>query len=276
MVELTHFVRSFSDNDRLINAASRIPCVIKRVMMDVRAKRMALILSCPQTIPDGKDLIALEADLMDATGISGVRIHLEGEAFQDISEAVAGPLRDWILTCVTRNDPMLLSLVEDAGFCAKGGKVIVSFAIPSDPVLVTELSRKIERFSEQHLPARCNIEIVSIAKSTGRVAIEQVRKIEDQWRCEARKIMSRQSKEPESTEPELSQKSNLTKKLTPPFGTGHAAVSPPCGGSRYLRGPVPRAHARGQSVSPAARDTCRQKNARRQMERPVTNRRAIG
>lgn len=220
MVELTHFVRSFSDNDRLINAASRIPCVIKRVMMDVRAKRMALILSCPQTIPDGKDLIALEAALMDATGISGVRIHLEGEAFQDISEAVAGPLRDWILTCVTRNDPMLLSLVEDAGFCAKGGKVIVSFAIPSDPVLVTELSRKIERFSEQHLPARCNIEIVSIAKSTGRVAIEQVRKIEDQWRCEARKIMSRQSKEPESTEPELSQKSNLTKKLTPPFGTG--------------------------------------------------------
>lgn len=159
MTELQDFVRSFSDNDRLIHAAEKIPCKIKRVNIDPGSYGMEWILVSDDTIPDGADLIRLGKILREEIGISNIRFILRGEAYKNISEVICDSLQSWIKSELVRQDPLLCAPVEAADFQADDRKVIVTVRCPADPALIAYFSDRAEQFTQKHLPKKCRFEV---------------------------------------------------------------------------------------------------------------------
>ncbi|MBN1891805.1 MAG: hypothetical protein JW780_03420, partial [Clostridiales bacterium] len=159
MTELQDFVRSFSDNDRLIHAAGKIPCKIKKVNIDPGSDGMEWVLESDETIPDGKDLIQLEQIIREEIGISNIRLHLSGKAFDNLSEAICTPLQSWIKSALVRQNPLLSALIEVADFRADDGKVFAVVQCPTDPALIIYFAERAEQFTQDHLPKRCRFEV---------------------------------------------------------------------------------------------------------------------
>ena len=193
MSDLPNFVRSFSDNDRLINAAMRITARVEKIIVDTNGKELQMILSSDGEIPDGHEILAFENELRGELGVEDIRIRLKGDAFHNIAEAVTGRLSSWIMAGVARENPMLCALIEEIDLHANGTKVAGTVRCPADPALVDELSVKAELFTEQHLPESCYFELCALPGESDRSERERIEQYEKKLQCEIREIMSREA-----------------------------------------------------------------------------------
>ncbi len=192
MRELIQFVRSFSDNDRLILAAECIPGRISRIDMDSGSNGMNIELTLENEIPDGRDLVRFEREIRNELGIHHVRVRLKGDALNHVAEAVAGPLGYWVISSVIQQNPLLRQFKKEADFRADGGRVVVHVRNPADPHLMRDFSEIAENFTKECLPSACAFEMLGGAEETEELRRKRIIHYEKKIMREVQETLQRQ------------------------------------------------------------------------------------
>lgn len=193
MSELIQFVRSFSDNDRLIRAAEPICGKVDKVFLDSDACGLELVLNIEKVVPEGRVLIDFEREIRKELNVSHVRIHLEGEAVKKVSECVAGPLRSWIIDSVSRKNPLFRLLTDELELYAEGSGVVGSVTGSVDSSLLSEFSKEAEIFTDRYLPSRCLFELRVNTGSKDDTNRKRIERYEVKLMRDALEVLSRQS-----------------------------------------------------------------------------------
>jgi DNA polymerase-3 subunit alpha (Gram-positive type) len=191
MSELQQFVRSFSDNDRLILVASRIPGRIRRIDMGSESNGLEIVLALEKDIPDGEDLILFEYEIRNELVISHVRLHLTGEALLNVAEMVVGPLRCWVTAAISRQNPLLCALSKETDFEAEGHRIVGTVRYSADPLLMKDFVQKAEQFTENYLPRKCVFEMKSNEKDADKLTRERIMYFEKKILREAEEALSK-------------------------------------------------------------------------------------
>ena len=193
MSDLHQFVRSFSDNDRLILAATRIPGQIQRIDMDSDSKGLEIVLMFENDIPDGDALILFEHEIRGELGISHVRFHLTGDALNNVADIVAGPLRSWVMEAISHQNPLLRPLADETDFVAEDHCVVGTVDYPAAPFLMKEFAQYAEQFTEKYLPSKCAFILKSSVTDPEAARRENVRRYEKKILHQAGEALLRQN-----------------------------------------------------------------------------------
>lgn len=195
MAHLEEFIRSFSGNDRLIIAARQIPANVLRATVDSDGQGIEIYLSVIETIPEGKLFMSLETELRAVLGISHVRIHLSECCNEGSPSDIAYPLLPWILSSVSRENPMLGNLISKTVFEQGEGCIIGYQQHPFDAGLSADFIRRAEKFTERYLPGKCLFKLSIEHLAAEQSDKETIRKHEEFLLSEAVEILRTQKTE---------------------------------------------------------------------------------
>lgn len=192
MSDLVNFIRSFSENDRLINAAQEIPASVLRVTVDYEGKGIEIFLSIRGAIPDGNFFISLESELRTALDLSHVRVYLSECSADETHTNVAYRLLPWILSSVSRENPMLRILISESVFEQDGDCIIGRPRHRLDQGLSADFICRAEKFTERYLPRKCRFKLYSENHSDELSEKESIRRHEQSLLNEAVEILRAQ------------------------------------------------------------------------------------
>jgi len=156
MIYLADFIRSFTQNEELLDIAHEIGAKVLHVRMDASAKGLELILDIEGTVPAGNLLIKLENILKKELALTHIRLFLSGFPQKTgTPSAMIYPLLPWILTAIKRENPLLGALVASAQFEDSPYKLTGHLYHCVDVELEKEFAERLGAFMQKYLGLQC-------------------------------------------------------------------------------------------------------------------------